>query len=232
MCAYVLVAEDDEKQAALIRRYLELEGHTVTVVHDGQAAMDEVFRQPPDLLLLDWMLPGVDGTTVCRRVRGEGDLPVLMLTARSTEDDLLRGLELGADDYVTKPFSPRELMARVRTLLRRARPSGLSGQRALRVGPLVVDPARHEVTCRDRPVTCTPGEFRILQAMAAAPGRVFSRRQLLECTEGYDRASTERAVDMHILNLRRKVETDPSAPELLLTVFGLGYKLTGGRRGA
>lgn len=232
MCAYVLLAEDDDKQAELIRRYLESEGHAVTVVHDGHTAMDEVFRQPPDLLVLDWMLPGMDGPEVCRRVRGESDLPVLMLTARSAEDDLLRGLELGADDYVTKPFSPRELMARVHALLRRARPSSPAGQPPLRVGPLVVDPARHEVTCRDRPVPCTPGEFRILQALAAAPGRVFSRRQLLQHTEGYDRASTERAIDMHILNLRRKVETDPRAPELLLTVFGLGYKLTGGRRGA
>src|SRR3954465_9523871 len=120
MCAYVLVAEDDDWQAALIRRYLEHEGHTVTVVNNGQAAIDEIFRQPPDLLVLDWMLPGVDGPAVCRRVRGESDLPMLMLTARSAEDDLLRGLELGADDYVTKPFSPRELMARIRTLLRRA----------------------------------------------------------------------------------------------------------------
>ncbi|MFE7977346.1 response regulator transcription factor [Streptomyces shenzhenensis] len=232
MCAYVLVAEDDETQAALVRSYLEHEGHIVTVVHDGRAAIDEVFGQPPDLLVLDWMLPGMDGPAVCRRIRGQGDLPVLMLTARSTEEDLLRGLELGADDYMTKPYSPRELVARVRTLLRRARPSASGEQRALRVGPLVVDPARHAVTCRDRPVSCTPGEFRILEAMAAAPGRVFSRRQLLECTQGYDRASTERAIDVYIVNLRKKVEIDPRAPELLLTVFGVGYKLAGGRRGA
>ncbi|MFJ9589103.1 response regulator transcription factor [Streptomyces acidicola] len=232
MCAYVLVAEDDENQAVLVRSYLEHEGHIVTVVHDGRAAIDEVFRQPPDLLVLDWMLPDMDGPAVCRRIRGQGDLPVLMLTARSTEEDLLRGLELGADDYMTKPYSPRELVARVRTLLRRARPSASGEQRALRVGPLVVDPARHAVTCRDQPVSCTPGEFRILEAMAAAPGRVFSRRQLLECTRGYDRASTERAVDVYIVNLRKKVEIDPRAPELLLTVFGVGYKLAGGSRGA
>ncbi|MCX4911219.1 response regulator transcription factor [Streptomyces sp. NBC_00878] len=231
MCAHVLVAEDDEKQAALIRGYLEHDGHTVTVVYDGQSAMDQALREPPDLLVLDWMLPGVDGLEVCRRVRDEGGLPVLMLTARSTEDDLLRGLDLGADDYMTKPYSPRELMARVRTLLRRTQPSVPDDPRVLRAGPLLVDPDRHEVACRDRPVPCTPGEFRILEAMAAAPGRVFSRRELLECTQGYDRASTERAIDVHIVNLRRKIETDPRAPEILLTVFGVGYKLTGGRRG-
>jgi two-component system response regulator MtrA len=231
MCANVLVAEDDEKQAALIRGYLEHDGHTVTVVHDGRSAMAEVFGKPPDLLVLDWMLPGFDGLEVCRQVREEGGLPVLMLTARSAEEDLLRGLDLGADDYMTKPYSPRELMARVRTLLRRAQPPAPEDQRVLRAGPLLVDPDRHEVACRDRPVSCTPGEFRILAAMAAAPGRVFSRRELLECTKGYDRTTTERAIDVHIVNLRKKVETDPRAPELLVTVFGVGYKLTGGRRG-
>jgi DNA-binding response OmpR family regulator len=178
------------------------------------------------------MLPGVDGLGVCRQVRGAGDLPVLMLTARSTEDDLLLGLELGADDYVTKPYSPRELMARVRTLLRRTRSSVPADQRVLRLGPLVLDPDKHEVTCRDRLVPCTPGEFRILETMAVAPGRVFSRRQLLECTEGYDRVANERAIDVHIMNLRKKIETSPRTPELLLTVFGLGYKLTGGPGGS
>lgn len=228
MCAYVLVAEDDVKQAALIRRYLEHDGHIVAVVGDGQTAIDEVLRRAPDLLVLDWMLPVVDGLGVCRRIREAGDLPVLMLTARSTEEDLLRGLGLGADDYMTKPYSPRELMARVRTLLRRTAAAPVSGLPILRLGPLSVDVQQHQVICRDQPVACTPGEFRILEAMAAEPGRVFTRRQLLDVTEGYDRAATERAVDVHVVNLRKKIEQVPRRPQLLLTVFGVGYRLIGG----
>ncbi|MBT3154126.1 response regulator transcription factor [Streptomyces sp. CHD11] len=234
MCANVLVAEDDEKQAELIRLYLVHEGHDVTVVHDGRTVMDEAVRRPPDLIVLDWMLPGLDGLEVCRRIRAEGDLPVLMLTARSTEDDVLLGLDLGADDYMTKPYRPRELVARVRTLLRRTRRSddgGHQARTALEVGPLTVDPAGHEVSSHGRPVRCTPGEFRILSAMAAAPGRVFTRAQLLELTTDYDRVTTERAVDVHIMNLRKKIEVSPRDPALLLTVHGIGYKLTSGRRG-
>ncbi|MFJ3671001.1 response regulator [Streptomyces sp. NPDC090106] len=225
MCAHVLVAEDDEMQAELIRRSLLAEGHTTTVVHDGRAALDAVRRLRPDLVVLDLMLPVLDGLSVCRELRSEDDVPVLMLTARSTEDDVLLGLDLGADDYMTKPYSPRELMARVRTVLRRG---GRAGG-ALRVAGLHVDAARHEVRCEGEPVECTPAEFAILVAMAAEPDRVFSRRQLLERTRGFERASTERAVDVHIMNLRRKIETDPRRPARLLTVFGVGYKLSGGR---
>ena len=231
MCAYVLVAEDDEMQAELIRRSLLAEGHTTTVVHDGRAALDEVRRLEPDLVVLDLMLPVVDGFGVCRVLRRDGDVPVLMLTARGAEDDVLLGLELGADDYMTKPYSPRELMARIRTILRR---SGRAADRpedpAVRAAGIAVDPVRHEVRCDGEPVECTPAEFEILLAMAAEPERVFSRRQLLECTRGIDRASTERAVDVHIMNLRRKIEADPRRPVRLLTVFGVGYKLSGGSK--
>ena len=225
MCAHVLVAEDDEMQAELIRRSLLAEGHTATVVHDGGAALDAVRRLRPDLVVLDLMLPVVDGLGVCRALRRAGDTPVLMLTARSTEDDVLLGLDMGADDYMTKPYSPRELMARIRTVLRR------SGHTAavVRAAGLQVDPVRHEVRCDGEQVECTPAEFAILLAMAAEPERVFTRRQLLECTRGIDRASTERAVDVHIMNLRRKIEADPRRPVRLLTVFGVGYKLSGGR---
>jgi DNA-binding response OmpR family regulator len=153
-----------------------------------------------------------------------------MLTARTAEDDVLLGLELGADDYMTKPYSPRELMARIRTVLRR---SGRAPDRredlAVRAGGVTVDPVRHEVRCDGTPVECTPAEFEILLAMAGEPERVFSRRQLLEVTRGTDRASTERAVDVHVMNLRRKIEEDPRRPTRLLTVFGVGYKLSGGR---
>ncbi|SNX56189.1 DNA-binding response OmpR family regulator [Streptomyces sp. TLI_55] len=225
MCAHVLVAEDDEMQAELIRRSLLAEGHTATVVHDGGAALDAVRRLRPDLVVLDLMLPVFDGLGVCRALRREGDVPVLMLTARATEEDVLLGLDVGADDYMTKPYSPRELMARIRTVLRR---SG-RGAVPVRAAGVEVDPVRHEVRCDGEPVECTPAEFAILLAMTAEPERVFSRRQLLECTRGIDRASTERAVDVHIMNLRRKIETDPRRPVRLLTVFGVGYKLSGGR---
>ncbi|MET7695433.1 response regulator transcription factor [Streptomyces sp. NPDC005483] len=232
MCAHVLVAEDDEMQAELIRRSLLAEGHTATVVHDGRAALDAVRRVAPDLVVLDLMLPVIDGFGVCRVLRRDADIPVVMLTARSAEDDVLLGLELGADDYMTKPYSPRELMARIRTVLRRSGRGAVSERRedpVVRAADLAVDPVRHEVRCDGAPVECTPAEFEILLAMAAEPERVFSRRQLLEVTRGTDRASTERAVDVHIMNLRRKIEADPRRPARLLTVFGVGYKLSGGR---
>ncbi|MGW4753777.1 response regulator [Streptomyces chartreusis] len=230
MCAHVLVAEDDEMQAELIRRSLLSEGHTATVVHDGSAALDAARRLRPDLVVLDLMLPVIDGFGVCRVLRRDDDIPVLMLTARSAEDDVLLGLELGADDYMTKPYSPRELMARIRTVLRRSgRAAGRREDPVVRAAGIAVDPERHEVRCDGAAVECTPAEFEILLARVAEPERVFSRRQLLECTRGTDRASTERAVDVHIMNLRRKTEADPRNPARLLTVFGVGYKLSGGR---
>ncbi|MEU3986057.1 response regulator transcription factor [Streptomyces sp. NPDC026672] len=235
MCAHVLVAEDDEMQAELIRRSLLAEGHTATVVHDGAAALDAARRLRPDLVVLDLMLPVIDGFGVCRVLRGgtdgQDDVPVLMLTARSAEDDVLLGLELGADDYMTKPYSPRELMARIRTILRRSgrTVAGPPDDPAVRAAGISVDPVRHEVRCDGVPVECTPAEFQILLAMAGEPDRVFTRRQLLQCTRGFDRSSTERAVDVHIMNLRRKIEADPRRPARLLTVFGVGYKLSGGR---
>jgi DNA-binding response OmpR family regulator len=226
----VLVAEDDEMQAELIRRSLLAEGHAATVVHDGRAALDAARRLRPDLVVLDLMLPVIDGFGVCRALRQDDDIPVLMLTARTEEDDLLLGLELGADDYMTKPYSPRELMARIRTVLRRSgRPTAdRPDDPVVRAGGVMVDPVRHEVRCDGALVDCTRAEFEILLAMAGEPERVFSRRQLLEVTRGTDRASTERAVDVHVMNLRRKIEADPRRPARLVTVFGVGYKLRGG----
>jgi two-component system alkaline phosphatase synthesis response regulator PhoP len=227
--AAIALAEDDVKQAELVRRYLEREHHTVTVASDGRAALAAVRSARPDLLVLDVMLPVLDGLEVCRTLRAEGaDLLVLMLTARSTEDDLLRGLDHGADDYMTKPFSPRELVARVRTLLRRARTYNAGPEPVLRVGPLTVDPVRHEVARDGEPVPCTPGEFRLLAAMAAHPGRVFTREQLLESLHGFDRYITERTIDMHVVNLRKKIEPSPRSPVHLVTVYGVGYRLEGG----
>ncbi|BCB75195.1 DNA-binding response regulator [Phytohabitans flavus] len=220
----MVVAEDDEKQAELARRYLEREGHSVVMAADGRAALDLVRQQPVELLVLDVMMPKVDGLDVCRILRRESDLPVLMLTARSSEDDLLLGLDLGADDYMTKPYSPRELVARVRTLLRRGQRSA-SADQVLRVGGLTVDPLRHEVSSDGQPVECTPGEFQLLAAMAAQPGRAFTRDQLLVYLHGIDRYITSRTVDVHMMNLRRKIEPNPRKPVRLLTVYGVGYKL-------
>ncbi|MFG1883193.1 response regulator transcription factor [Micromonospora sp. NPDC049102] len=225
MTARVLIAEDDEKQAELVRRYLEREGHTVVVVGDGRAALEQVRQDPPELLILDVMMPKVDGLDVCRILRRESDLPVLMLTARTTEEDLLLGLDLGADDYMTKPYSPRELVARVRTLLRRGQRAARTADPVLRVGTLHVDPVRHEVRADGRQVDCTPGEFQLLQAMAAQPGRAFTRDQLLGYLHGFDRYITGRTVDVHVMNLRRKIEPNPRKPTRLLTVYGVGYKL-------
>jgi two-component system, OmpR family, response regulator MtrA len=222
--ARVLLAEDNVMQAEAIRRYLEQDGHRTTVVRDGRAALHEARRVRPDLVVLDIMMPAVDGLEVCRQLRHESDVLVLMLTARTTEADLLRGLALGADDYLTKPFSPRELVARVRTLLRRAGRAPVP-EGVVRVGALVVDRGSREVRRGDRRVRCTPAEFEILCAMAARPGLVFTRWQLLEYASQWDRDTTARTVDVHIRNLRKKIEPDPRRPGYLLTVFGVGYKL-------
>ncbi|MDF1605761.1 response regulator transcription factor [Nocardioides sp. YIM 152315] len=223
--ARILVAEDDPKQAELIRRYAVAEGHDVTVVSDGRAAVDAVRRRAPDLLVLDVMMPRLDGLDVCRILRSAPEtetVPILMLTARATEDDLLDGLDLGADDYLTKPYSPRELMARSRSLLRRhrVRTSG-PAPAAVRAGALTVSPATHEVRFRGQAVECTPGEFRLLETLVAEPGRVFTRDQLL--AELHDRAgwSGSRTVDVHVANLRKKLD-----PALIRTVHGIGYSLS------
>lgn len=229
MCANVLIAEDDPRQAELVRRYLEMDGHHVTEVNDGASAIARARALRPDLLILDVMMPVVDGHQVCRVLRAEQEeLAILMLTARSTEDDLLFGLELGADDYLTKPYSPRELSARARTLLRRVRQPAVAAasDQVLLVGSLTVDRGRHQVTVDGRPVDCTPDEFSILAVLAAHPHQVFTRRQLLSHTRGHDHYTTLRTVDTHVLNLRRKIEADPRRPALLVTVYGIGYKLT------
>ena len=223
MSGRILVAEDDPKQADLIRRYLEREGHTVAVVHDDRSAIDEARRRTPDLVVLDVMMPRVDGLDVCRILRYESDVPIIMLTARSTEDDMLLGLDLGADDYITKPYSPRELVARVRTILRRAGRD--TADHRLVIGDIVVDTARHEVSRGGQHVECTPKEFAILAALAASPGRAFTRLQLLEEAFGFDYDGLERTVDVHVANLRKKLEPDPAEPTHLLTVYGVGYKL-------
>ncbi|MET0493382.1 MAG: response regulator transcription factor [Actinoplanes sp.] len=227
MCAYVLIAEDDPRQAEVLQWYLEAEGHDIVVAADGRDALARAREREPDLLILDVMMPHVDGLTVCRALRRESDVMVLMLTARSEEDDLLLGLDVGADDYLTKPYSPRELVARVRTLLRR-RAQVASADSVRRLGRLIVDLGQHVATVDGAAIDCTPAEFAILGAMATHPGQVFSRAQLMEHTRGLDRESHARTIDMHVMNLRRKIEPNPRRPVHLLTVYGVGYRLTGG----
>ncbi|NOX29371.1 MAG: response regulator transcription factor [Actinobacteria bacterium] len=218
----MVVAEDDVRQAELIRLYLERDGHQVVVTHDGRAALDEIRRRVPDLAVLDVMMPHVDGLDVCRILRYESDLPIIFVTARSTEEDLLLALDLGADDYLTKPYSPRELAARVRTVLRRARPLR-SASEMLGVGSLEIDPLKHRVTLDNAVIAVTAKEFAVLAALAAEPGRAFSRQQLLEAAFGFDHDVLERTIDVHILNLRKKLEADAGDPQYICTVYGVGY---------
>jgi DNA-binding response OmpR family regulator len=229
MPARILIAEDDRKNADLVRRFLEREGHVTAIVHDGRAAIDETRRCRPDLLVLDLMLPRVDGFDVCRVLRSQlpsgPDIPIIMLTARAGEDDLLLGLALGADDYLTKPYSPRELVARVRSVLRRAARAGAAAPERYQVGGLVIDTARHEVRVDGAAVDTTPAEFTILACLAASPGRAFTRQLLLEHVSGFGRDATARTIDVHVMNLRRKIERVPTRPRHLLTVYGVGYKL-------
>ena len=224
--AFVLVAEDDAKQAELIRRYLRREEHAVLVVSDGRAAIDQVRSRRPDLLILDVMMPELDGLDVLRVLRRDYDVPILVVTARSAAEDKLAGFDLGADDYLTKPYDPRELTARVRSLLRRAQACGGSVVLPLRVGPLSLDQVRHEVRLAGTRIECTPAEFRLLETLMSSPGRVFSRRQLLDQAHEADSFVTERAADAHVKNLRRKIEADPRNPVLLQTVYGVGYRMT------
>ncbi|WP_329109000.1 response regulator transcription factor [Micromonospora sp. NBC_01699] len=226
MGARILVAEDDRKQANLVRIYLEREGHSVLLVGDGRAALDQVRARRPDLVVLDVMMPVVDGLDVCRVLRAESDLPILLLTARTTEDDILLGLDLGADDYLTKPYSPRELAARVRALLRRAGVVSAGGQAVLRVGDLEIDAGRFEVRISGRPIVLTAKEFGILEVLASEPGRAFTRAQIIDKAFGFDHYVLERTVDVHVMNLRRKIEADATEPRYVQTVFGRGYRFS------
>jgi DNA-binding response OmpR family regulator len=225
MKARIVVAEDDRKQAELLRLYLEREGHAVAVAADGRVALELIRELEPDLAVLDIMMPKVDGLDVARVLRAEGrTLPIIMVTARATEDDMLLGLDLGADDYITKPYSPRELVTRVRALLRRSSVVKEAAE-VLRVGAIEVDVGRHEVRRNGDLVECTPKEFAILATLAAEPNRVFTRSQLLEKAFGFDYFGVERTVDVHVMNLRKKLEDDPADPQILETVYGVGYRM-------
>ena len=221
----ILVIDDDKKTVASIKLYLEHAGYEVVMAYDGQQALAEARTKQPDLLVLDLMLPEVNGLDVCRMLRAESEVPIIMLTSRTTEEDKLRGLGLGADDYVTKPFSPRELVARVQAVLRRAARDQRSS--TLKFNDLVIDLESHEVRRRGQLVLLTPAEFKLLEAFAKAPGRAFTRQELVERAFGWDYRGLERTVDAHIMNLRKKLEPDRAQPSLIATVFGVGYKFCG-----
>ncbi len=224
MAEQILVVDDEPRIVDIVRVYLAREGYRVLTASDGKAALDLARRERPDLVLLDLMLPGLSGWDVCRALRVEGGPAIIMLTARDDTTDKVVGLELGADDYVTKPFDPHELVARVKAVLRRTRQApAATPVRAL--GDLVIDSERHEVRRAGVAIPLTPTEFGILETLASQPGRVFSRLQLLERIQGDAYEGYERSVDSHVKNLRQKIEPDPRNPRYVLTVFGVGYKL-------
>jgi len=220
----VLVVDDDVKTVELVKLYLNRDGYRVFTAYDGVEALRLAREGRPDLIVLDLMLPGIDGLQVCRSLRQESDVPIIMLTAKTTDQDKLTGLGLGADDYVTKPFSPRELAARVRAVLRRL--PGERGPDRIQHGELTIGFTKYEAFLASRPLNLTTVEFKLLGVLAREPGRVFSRAQLIEKALGYDFEGFDRTIDVHILNLRRKLEADPSHPRYIKTVYGAGYKLS------
>lgn len=223
MTKTILVVDDEERLTSLVQAYLQQEGFRVVTAANGRQALDAVRRDPPDLIILDIMMPEMDGIEFLRRHRVHHATPVILLTARVEDDDKIVGLELGADDYVTKPFRPRELLARVRAVLRRA--GGGPEPAILRSGDLTLDRARHELLRNGHPIDLTPTEFEILGALMAVPGKVFSRMELLERAQGIGYAGYERTIDAHIKNLRAKIDLDAQAPQQIQTVYGVGYRL-------
>lgn len=220
----ILVVEDEPRIAGLVRDYLEQAGFAVLTAGDGAGALVLARTRRPDALVLDLGLPGIDGLDVIRSLRRDSDIPIVILSARGDESDRIAGLELGADDYVVKPFSPKEVVARVRAVLRRADARGRPEER-ITAGGLEIDTARRRVTVDGRAVSLTPTEFEILVTLAREPGRVWTRSQLLDAVHGFSLETYERAIDGHIRNLRRKLESDPAAPRYVRTVHGVGYAL-------
>ncbi len=220
----ILVVEDESKIAEIVRAYLEKENFNVTVAGTGREAIS-LLKQGFDLIILDLMLPDMDGEDICRTIRNDSDIPIIMLTAKSEEDERIRGLGMGADDYVVKPFSPRELVARVKSLLRRVK--GSKKSISFNSGDLVIDSSSFEIRKRGSPAVLTPTEFKLLQCLAEHPGQVFTRLQLINVILGYDFEGYDRTIDAHIKNIRRKIEDNQKKPLYLKTVYGVGYKFTG-----
>ena len=223
MARTILVVDDEERLLSLLEAYLAKEGFCVVCARDGRDALRLARETKPDLVVLDLMMPNVDGYEFLRRHRQERNTPVIMLTAKVEEMDRILGLELGADDYVTKPFSPRELTARIRAVLRRGSRAE-EPQELLRAADIVLDRAAHAVSVGERPVELTPSEFELLATLMAAPGRVFARDELLDRVQGTTYEGYERTIDVHVRNLRAKIEPDPGSPRYIETVYGVGYR--------
>ena len=225
----VLVVDDDVKTVELVKLYLNRDGYKVLTAYNGTDALRMAREGHPDLIVLDLMLPGIDGLHVCRTIRNESDVPIIMLTAKTTEEDRLTGLDLGADDYVTKPFSPRELAARIRAVLRRLPGETIQrGPVEVRHGKLAVNFPKHEASQDGMVIDLSPIEFKLLGALVREPERVFTRAELIEKALGYDFEGFDRTIDVHIFNLRRKLEPDPNHPIYIKTAYGIGYKFIGG----
>jgi DNA-binding response OmpR family regulator len=225
MAATVLLVEDERKLRELVRSYLERAGFSVLSTESGAEAITLAASASPDLVVLDLGLPDVPGETVARELRASSDTPILMLTAKTSEEDRIAGLELGADDYVTKPFSPRELVLRVQAILRRGSPAADQGPASYGGGTLLIDEPRRSASVHGTHVDLTPTEWGILVALATVPGRVYSRLELINRVRGYEFEGYERTVDSHVKNLRRKIEQDPASPQIIQTVLGSGYRL-------
>ncbi|WP_425059892.1 Alkaline phosphatase synthesis transcriptional regulatory protein PhoP [Sporomusa carbonis] len=222
----VLLVDDDAKLVKLLKIYFEKDGFIAYTAADGIDALMAVREHKPDIMVLDLMMPGLDGWEVCRRLRKDNDIPIIMLTARDEESDRLVGLELGADDYVTKPFSSKEVVARAKVILRRTNRSVLRKE-AIKIGGLTIDMDSYQVSRDGEAVDLTPTEFKIVELLATNPGKVYSRLQIAEQVHGYTFEGYERTIDAHIKNLRRKLEANPKEPVYIQTVYGLGYKLAG-----
>jgi len=225
----VLVVDDDVKTVEVVSLYLKRDGYRVLAAYNGNEALHLARESRPDLIVLDIMLPGLDGLEICRALRGESDVPIIMLTARTEEEDKLKGLDLGADDYIVKPFSTRELAARIRAVLRRLpEDAHLRGPEEVTQGQLTVNFVNHQVSLAGRSLHLTPAEFKLLAIMVREPDRVFSRAQLVEKVFGYDYEGFDRSIDFHILNLRRKLEPTPAHPKYIKSIYGAGYKFAAG----
>jgi two-component system, OmpR family, response regulator len=220
----ILVVDDEQKIVEIIKAYLEKDGFQVIPAYNGKTALELVFSQNPDLVILDLMLPEISGWDVCRSIRKKSELPIIMLTARDETTDKIIGLEMGADDYVTKPFDAKELVSRVKAVLRRTE-SRSSPDKTIRIGDLSIDIDKRLVKQGEAAIDLTPNEFALLQLMAENPGRVFSRMQLLDGVQGDAYEGYERTIDSHIKNLRKKIEPDPEHPRHIITVYGVGYKM-------
>jgi len=226
----ILVVDDDKEIVRLVRSYLEQAGYHVLIAYDGETALHMIRRERPSLVVLDLMLPDRDGWDITRIVRGDSNLqntPIIMLTARVEDTDKIVGLELGADDYVSKPFNPREVVARVRSVLRRTSSNSKVTETVLQIAGLMMDPYRREVTLDGELIELTPTEFQLLRAMMENPGYAFTRVELIEQSLGYGYESMDRSLDSHIKNLRKKIEPDPKDPIYIQTVYGVGYRLEG-----